>query len=335
MSCLRRWSVLALLLACLLLPSGRTLAAPGRADPAPISLDEYWGLVEHTRQIVAGLAGMPQSSIRPALDELVTQWQAVSQVRLADGSLVPVDNSQWIAALQSADQTSLDGVKTQVETLLEAHRRYPSALFTASDLGSLRGILAQPRFQWQEAQQDPIRKWLDEQWQRFLRWLAGLFGSPEGAPGEVVEVTFNPIPYLAALLLVIVMAYIFRSFFSDLANEARLADESGADGEPVTADQAFARAQNLSRGGDYRAAVRYLYLSSLLLLDERGLLRYDRSRTNHEYLRSVADQPELAAPLREVIDVFDNVWYGYHNVDEEAFRHYSERVEELKDKRSA
>ena len=102
-------------------------------------------------------------------------------------------------------------------------------------------------------------------------------------------------------------------------------------GEPLTSEDAFEKAQALSRGGDYRSAVRYLYLSSLLLLDERGLLRYDRTKTNREYLRSISRSPGLAKPLGEVIEVFDDVWYGYHSLEEETFKHYSDRVQELKE----
>ena len=67
--------------------------------------------------------------------------------------------------------------------------------------------------------------------------------------------------------------------------------------------------------------------------DAEELLRYDRTRTNREYLRTVSDSPELAQPLAEVIEVFDNVWYGYHEMDEASFKHYSDRVEELKEKK--
>ena len=89
----------------------------------------------------------------------------------------------------------------------------------------------------------------------------------------------------------------------------------------------------LSTQGDYRTAVRYLYLSSLLVLDEQGLLRYDRSRTNREYLRSVSSRPELAIPLRKVIDVFDRVWYGFEAVDENTYKSYVQQVEELREKK--
>lgn len=320
--------LLAVLLARLLLPGGAALAAD-----SPISQAEYWNLVEHTRQIVAGLQSMPESAVRPALDELVTQWQAVKQVRLEDDTLLTVDNSRLILALQLGDKSALEGIQSMVKALLEAHSQYPSRVFTSADLEPLQEILADPQFQWKEPQEDPISKWFAEQWARFNRWLAGLFGEDNEVAVAIGEGTFNVIPTLAAILLIVALGYIFRSFFFDLAAESRLSDEDADGGEPITAEQAFARAQTLSRGGDYRSAVRYLYLSSLLLLDERGMLRYDRSKTNHEYLRSVAAQPELAEPLREVVDVFDNVWYGYHSVDEEAFKHYSARVEELKEKK--
>jgi hypothetical protein len=76
--------------------------------------------------------------------------------------------------------------------------------------------------------------------------------------------------------------------------------------------------------------VRYLYLSSLLLLEERDLIRYDRSQTNQEYLRSVAGRPELAVILQDVIDVFDRVWYGFQSLDSRAYAQYQARVEQLR-----
>lgn len=322
--------LLVLFLAQLLLPGGVALAAQ-REDV--LSLFEYWQLVEHTRQVVAGLQTMPEVAIRPGLDELAAQWQAVRQVRLDDGALLTVDNSHLVQSLQFADKDALEGLKIMLETLLEAHSRYPSSLFTSADLEPLQAILADPQFQRSELPENPIAKWFGEQWQRFMRWLAGIFGEDNEVVVTVGEGAFEVIPSLAAILLILALAYVFRSLFFDLAAEASLAGGDDEGGEPITAEQAFARAQSLSRGGDYRSAVRYLYLSSLLLLDERGMLRYDRSKTNHEYLRSVAGQPELAEPLREVVDVFDNVWYGYHNVDEESFQHYSRRVEELKEKK--
>jgi len=70
-----------------------------------------------------------------------------------------------------------------------------------------------------------------------------------------------------------------------------------------------------------------------LVLDEKRLMRYDRSRTNREYLRSLSSKPELVKPLRDVIDVFDRVWYGFENVDEQTYQSYVKRVDELREKK--
>ena len=55
-SLLYRLVVLLVLVAALAHPGGPVLAAPRSSDSAPLPLNEYWSLVEHTRQIVAGLS---------------------------------------------------------------------------------------------------------------------------------------------------------------------------------------------------------------------------------------------------------------------------------------
>jgi hypothetical protein len=142
----------------------------------------------------------------------------------------------------------------------------------------------------------------------------------------------NCLSLLAGVALLLILGYIARSLFVNFAPEVA----SGPDGalhEVLTAETALRRAHTLSTGGDFRAAVRYLYLSALLILDEHGVLRYDRSLTNREYLRTVADLPEVAATLREVIEVFDRVWYGYQPLDQAAYEQYATRVAELRRRR--
>ncbi len=138
---------------------------------------------------------------------------------------------------------------------------------------------------------------------------------------------------VGAIVLAIVLLYATRGILEEFAaaEEGPFGGEFGA--ELLTSESAFRQAQTLSGTGDYRSAVRYLYLSSLLILDERNLLRYDRSLTNREYLGSIADRPELAITLREVIDVFDRVWYGFQPLDEEAYNLYVARVNELRHRR--
>ena len=295
--------------------------AARRDDSLPV--EEYWALLKSSRQTVADLDGKTAEEIRAALDALAAQWDAVASVQLESGETLPLDNSHITSALR-AENPDLDALTALFDSILASRATEPEPRFTKDDIQPLKEILARPEFQWKEEQPNPLNDWLQRMWDRFAAWLDKLI--PD------FTIVIDPTP-IAAILLVLILLYAFRGLFVDLIADARLNANGEDSDELLTADSAFQRAQSLSRGGDYRAAVRYLYLSSLLMLDERGLLRYDRSRTNREVLRSVSDQPELSQPLSEVVDVFDNVWYGYHELDEDTFKHYSDRVEELKDKK--
>ncbi len=190
----------------------------------------------------------------------------------------------------------------------------------ADALARLGDILSRPEYQWPQEQ----LSLLDRLLARLLDFL--LQNVLAGGPNSLAAYAVTG---LAAVLLFGVLLYILRTVLGNLAPapaETEVPEDEGA----LTAGQAARRAEELSHGGDYRTAVRYLYLSALLALDEHGLLRYDRSRTNREYLRSVAARPEVATPLREVVDVFDAVWYGFQPLDQQRYAHYEQQVAQLR-----
>jgi hypothetical protein len=295
--------------------------------------DQYWNLVESSRQVVAGLKAASPDEIKNGLKNLTTQWQAFDAVTLADGRIEPVDNSYLLSAL-TAGKPDLNQVESIFSNLETAHKTFPSHIFTTASLGLLKQILARPEFAGLNQPTNPLSEWLHNLQARLMKWfndlLQRLFGN---SSINLHSADWSPLSILSVVILVLILFLATRSIYADFISEGSL-DESGNDADKaLTSDSAFDKAQALSRDGDFRSAVRYLYLSCLLLLDERGLLRYDRSKTNREVLRSVSDAPELARPLQDVIEVFDSVWYGYHSLDEDSFRHYSRRVEELKEKK--
>jgi len=308
-----------ILLIALALTATRVLSAP-----APLSDTEYWALVTQTRDALRGLHNLPAEEVRLTLDGLAAQWSKVSEVVLPDGTSVPVDSSFIVTILEnpSQDPTQTAGL---LDTLLDAHGTYPQNVFAPSDLNSLHVILSLPEFQWRP---NPLGEWFQKLWDRFAAWLDKIlnyfrFSVPGGG---------QPITVVAVLILLGILFYVFRGLFSDLVKETDT--ESNLDDDrSLTSETAFRKAQNLSGQGDYRTAVRYLYLSSLLLMEERGILRYDRSRTNREYLRSVSEHPNLAKPLKSVVEVFDRVWYGFEGLDESTYKEYVDEVEELKEQK--
>jgi hypothetical protein len=312
------------------------------ADP-PLTLADYWQKVEQTRALLASLENVSPETRQTRLLAVAEQWERITEVTLPDGTQVSVDHAYLVAQLRAGppDLARLEGLLT---TLLAARDAWPQARHTPTDLKPLVSILAQPEFQWSTAEPEQpslLTQWLQKAREFFLKLLDRLLpddwlpdDSEISVDGSLLYNGAILLRYLiiglGILVLVLVLAYILRELLIGLIIEAKIEPDAEADGEVLTADTAFKRAQGLSSAGDYRTAVRYLYLSSLLLLDERGLLRYDRSQTNREYLRSVTHLPKLAGILREVIEVFDRVWYGYQPLDERDYTQYAAQVAELR-----
>jgi hypothetical protein len=301
------------------------IAAPSY-DPTKIGEKEYWKLVQDSLDAIKRLEGLSEEETKQTLASLASQWKTANEVEV-NGQVTPVD-SEYLSELMLAEQPDLEKIEGLLNSLLMAHQTYPQGVFSGAELDPLHNILSRPEFAWPEAPAtNPVTEWLQKIWTSINRWLNDLFGRSFD-----ISVDQNWLTLIATVLLALVFYFVFRTLFIDFSREARLHSEGSEENEPLTSETAFEKAQRLSRGGDYRSAVRYLYLSALLIMDERGVLRYDRSKTNREYLRSVAGATELAEPLGEVIEVFDNVWYGYHSLDEDSFQHYSNRVGELKEK---
>jgi len=293
-----------------------------------ISQEEYWKFVKDSQEIIKSLEGLPDEEIKQSLESLAAQWEAITEVEV-DSLAVPVDN-RYLVRMMRDEQPDLEKINGILTAFLKAHQTYPVQVFSSADLDPLHDILSRSEFAWPEPAPNPLADWFQKMWDAINRWLDNILGRRT----NYISINTNWLNAASLILLIIVFIFLARTLFIDLAADARFDNHGKGDEEPLTSEVAFKRAQTLSQGGDYRSAVRYLYLSALLIMDERGVLRYDRSKTNREYLRSVAESPELAEPLEEVIDVFDDVWYGQHSLEDDTFKHYSERVEELKEKKA-
>ena len=303
------------------------IAAPSHSL-SRIDEEGYWKLVQDSHDIVKRLDGLAEDEINQTLAGLASQWEAIVEVEV-NGQVTPVNN-EYLVQLMQSEQPDLEKIEGFLASLLRAHQSSPRDLFSSAELDPLHNILSRPEFTWPEPAPNPVNEWFQQIWNTINRWLNDILGdrSIDFSLGQ------NWLTVIATIFLAAVFYFVYRTLFIDFTRETRLNGENGGENEPITSETAFEKAQRLSRDGDYRSAVRYLYLSALLIMDERGVLRYDRSKTNREYLRSVSGSPELAEPLGDVIDVFDNVWYGYHSLEEDTFKLYSDRVEELKEKKA-
>lgn len=69
---------------------------------------------------------------------------------------------------------------------------------------------------------------------------------------------------------------------------------------------------------DFRMSVRYLFLKSLYLLNEQGMIRLRLQATNREYIDEIKDYPQ-AGSFKYLENAYDHVWYGGFILSEHQF----------------
>ncbi|HRJ43271.1 MAG: DUF4129 domain-containing protein [Caldilineaceae bacterium] len=176
-------------------------------------------------------------------------------------------------------------------------------------------------------------------WERFIRWfwewverlLPRRSPVAGGALGQVTSTLIGWAIFVSGgLLLVLLLGYWLRRLLAGMLAGQESGDaEAGADGWPVSAAQARQQAGQMAQAGNYREAVRRLYLAALLRLAEREVIRYDPSQTNREVLERVDPNAPTHGHLQPVVETFDRVWYGEREPDEETFRVYSREIDAL------
>ena len=98
-------------------------------------------------------------------------------------------------------------------------------------------------------------------------------------------------------------------------------------------DSLLALAEQQAKTGDYRRAFRLVYLASLVTLDTDGVLRFDRSKTNWEYLRALraSGRGDVYTALTPLTREFDQVWYGLAPTDSSQYAWALAQYRALKD----
>ena len=95
-----------------------------------------------------------------------------------------------------------------------------------------------------------------------------------------------------------------------------------------------ALAERCARQGDYRAALRALYLANLAWLGRREWIAIHSGKTNREYELEVRRRAREFPQARELfalnVAAFERAWYGRHSVAAEDIDAFRERLQRIK-----
>lgn len=163
-------------------------------------------------------------------------------------------------------------------------------------------------------------------WSRLVDRLLHRVPDGVGWIGALLEWLF----YFAIVLVIVGICILIARHFRrspSFTTDRNIPVESSRHTDPETAK---AQAHEYFQRGEYRQAIRYLYLSLLLNLNRAGLLVYDAAKTNGEYLGeirvSMSGKAERFAALTQF---FERKWYGMEESRAEDFQQCEETFAEL------
>lgn len=157
----------------------------------------------------------------------------------------------------------------------------------------------------------------DKVWDAIRNWLEKLNRDSDRTPmvGSPFLGFLQPLVWL--LLGVAVLGFLAWALYTFAGIRKRKAKQAGGlmdDDEPErTADEWLTKADELERQGEFRLAVRCLYVATLIRLDEGNVARFRRWETNWEHLHRIDSSPRKPEgySIRPATEKFDLVWYGH------------------------
>lgn len=205
----------------------------------------------------------------------------------------------------------------------------PSARAAAPDtrrLAALDAILRRPPFTTPPTLWDSIRQFLQGSplgavWSFITNLWTTLLGS--AADSAAVPIVAGVI---AALALLFAASRLFGRVVPQTGVDESLENPLLA---RLDAPAARSRAATLAAAGEYREAARYLFLATLLALDEAGLVRIDEATGNRDVLRQARATPRLAEALSPVVRGFDRFWFGHVPLTREDYEGYQQLTERV------
>lgn len=152
------------------------------------------------------------------------------------------------------------------------------------------------------------------------------------APALPLEALQAALVVAGLFLLALIVALLFIRF-------RRLLKEDGPDDAEaggVAAEKASTPAQHTSeaealRGrGEYRLAMRSLFLAFLRSLEQKGLVVFIRNKTNREYLNELKKKKPVGPSVEKLNVMFEQTWYGMKDCDENDYVEFREVYESSK-----
>jgi hypothetical protein len=273
-------------------------------------------------------------------EELLPKYEQIDY----DGQLVTVDNT-WLHTLldsyehgtppgNTAKLNEVEGrLRALDERLIEAQAPRRAGHSLDETPRALNDILARPEYK--PKPEDPLtifwRNLKNRIFEAVTRILEALGRSVFGAALGREWILKALILFVLAVVVLLLIRILMRADFKKKKPKSRrvLGEEIPAH---LTARDIAGSAMAAARAGDFRIAIRRLYIACLYDLADKGLIDLESNSTNRDYFRLVSRTPILSNPMEYLTERFDFFWYGKYPATSQDFDDYLARYGVISDR---
>lgn len=166
-------------------------------------------------------------------------------------------------------------------------------------------------------------------WDRIWMWIGRLLYRPL-LKGHTITVLDIILYAIAIVAIVLIVYYFVRSekvgIFARKGGKNQLGiNVIEEDIHKIDFDRII---NDAIASGQYRVAVRYLYLKSLKDLSGKGLITWKPEKTNRDYINEM--RPSVFGKLfRDITHLFDYAWYGNTDISATSFASMKDTFEQF------
>lgn len=160
----------------------------------------------------------------------------------------------------------------------------------------------------------------DAFWQWFWYQLRDLFQEGEGSPQWDQLILF--VLFAAALVYAIIRLLKFNTLRIFYGEKDKKPLEHAIEEEDIHEMDFDTLMKEATAAGNYRLAVRLLYLWALKLLTDANHVNWEPGKTNHDYLAELRGS-DLKTGFRQLSYYFEHAWYGNFSVTPDLYKKVS------------
>lgn len=129
------------------------------------------------------------------------------------------------------------------------------------------------------------------------------------------------IVFLAGLVLMVYLIFKTAPFLNIIVKDVKSEDIIGSGDVQATPAAFIVEADKKALKGDFRGALRDMYIAVLMELDHRRLIAYAKSKTNSDYLQEISQKAAgKETSFRTLVNLFEYKWYGLDGCSKEDFQ---------------